>query len=45
MKGLPEILGRDSEGVAAKGAAEFAKRIPYNPYRIQRNPLSLAIVK
>ena len=32
---LPEILGRGSEGVAAKGAAEFAKRIPYDPYRVQ----------
>ena len=34
MEELPEILGSDSEGVAAKGAAEFAKRIPYDPYRI-----------
>ena len=35
MEELPEILGRDSEGVASKGAAEFAKKIPYNPYQIQ----------
>ena len=34
MEDLPEILGKDLEGVAAKGAAEFAKRIPYDPYRI-----------
>ncbi len=31
---MPEILSSDSEGVAAKGAAEFAKRIPYDPYNI-----------
>ena len=31
---LTEILIRDSEGVAAKGAAEFAKRVPYDPHRI-----------
>ena len=34
MGELPEILDKGSEGVAAKGAAEFAKRIPYDPYRI-----------
>ena len=34
MARLPEILSEDSEGVAAKGAAEFAKRAPYDPYRI-----------
>lgn len=28
MAKMPEILSKDSEGVAAKGAAEFAKRIP-----------------
>ena len=33
MGELPQILDTGSEGVAAKGAAEFAKRIPYNPYR------------
>lgn len=31
---LPEILIEDSEAVAAKGAAEFAKRIPYDPYKV-----------
>ena len=35
MAQLPEILSMDSEGVAAKGAAEFAKRIPYDPYKVQ----------
>lgn len=35
MAQLPEILIEGSEGVAAKGAAEFAKRVPYDPYRIQ----------
>ena len=34
MTQLPEFLIEDSEGVAAKGAAEFAKRAPYDPYRI-----------
>ena len=34
MGELPEILDRGSEGVAAEGAAECAKRIPYDPYRI-----------
>lgn len=34
MDKMPEILSKDSEGVAAKGAAEFAKRIPYDPYKI-----------
>lgn len=29
----PEILSQDSEGVAARGAAELAKRIPYDPYK------------
>lgn len=33
MANLPEILSDDSEGVAAKGTAEFAKRSPYDPYR------------
>ena len=34
MAKMPEILSKDSEGVSAKGAAEFAKRIPYDPYKI-----------
>ena len=34
MAQMPEILSKDSERVAAKGAAEFAKRIPYDPYKI-----------
>ena len=34
MAGMPEILSGDSEWAAAKGAAEFAKRIPYDPYKI-----------
>lgn len=33
MRDLPKVLSKDSEGVAAKGAAEFAKRIPYDPYK------------
>ena len=32
MTKLPEILVKDAEGVAAKGAAELAKRIPFDPY-------------
>lgn len=34
MAQLPEILIEDSEGIAAKGAAVFATRVPYDPYRI-----------
>ena len=34
MAQLPEILIEESEVVAAKGAAEFVKRVPYDPYRI-----------
>lgn len=34
MANMPEILNENSEGVAAKGAAEFAKRILYDPYKI-----------
>lgn len=33
MAQMPKILIEDSEGVAAKGAAQFAKRIPYDPYK------------
>ena len=33
MAQLPEILIEDSAAVAAKGAAEFAKRILYDPYK------------
>ncbi len=33
MAQLPEILIEDSEEVAAKGAAECAKRVPYDLYR------------
>ena len=29
---MPEILSQDSKSVAAKGAAELAKRISYDPY-------------
>ena len=32
---LPDILIEDSENVAAKGAAELAKRVPYDPYKPQ----------
>ena len=31
---MPEFLDEDSEWAAARGAAEFARRIPYNPYVI-----------
>ena len=30
---MPEILSRDSEGAASKGVAEFAKRLPHDPYK------------
>ena len=30
---MPDILMEDSENVAAKGAAELAKRAPYDPYQ------------
>lgn len=33
MTKMPEILCKDPESVAAKGAAELAKRIPYDPYK------------
>lgn len=33
MGDTPQILSEDSEGIAAQGAAEFAKRIPYDPYK------------
>ena len=33
MAHIPDILDSDSEGVAAKGVARFAKRIPYDPYK------------
>lgn len=37
MAGMPEILSQDSRFVAAKGAAELAKRIPYDPYKSSIN--------
>lgn len=33
MPGMSEIVNQDPLFVAAKGAAELARRIPYNPYR------------
>lgn len=30
---MPDIVSEDSQFVAAKGAAEMAKRMPYDPYR------------
>lgn len=38
---MPDILSEDPEGVAAKGAAELAKRVPYDPYKPQgASPIS-----
>ena len=34
MKNVPEVIGQDPIFAAAKGAAELAKRIPYDPYWI-----------
>ena len=33
MENMPEILGRDPQFVAAMGAAELSKRLPYDPYK------------
>ena len=41
MAQLPEILVEDSDGVSARGAAEYAKRVSYDPYRVQDAPLYL----
>ena len=35
MAQLPDILIEDPENVAAKGAAELAKRVSYDPYKLQ----------
>ena len=34
MATMPEIVSSDPEAVVGKGAAVFAKRIPYDPYKI-----------
>lgn len=35
MEEMPEILDVDAEAVGAKGAAEFAKRNPWDPYKVE----------
>ncbi|KAL8777278.1 MAG: hypothetical protein Q9213_007932 [Squamulea squamosa] len=40
MTSLPIILGRESEFVAAKGAAELTKRLPWDPYAPNPSRLS-----
>ena len=34
MKKMPMILREDAESVAAMGAAELAKRAPWDPYKV-----------
>lgn len=41
MDDPPDILWENTENVAALGAAELAKRAPWDPYKLLIDPMTL----